>query len=165
MRKLIARIAILAVCSLGFIGITGAAPASAANCTGAFQTNGSGQPIWYDSGYLWFTASLINCSGISEVMIAGAPVDYYQGFWTGMLDVTVGVVHQVPRPPFADTYTFIAGSKTHFELNLGVPPWCPPATTHYVNPRYSWKIKNSAPPYQYGPWHSTSYPNNIAIWC
>lgn len=145
----------------------GAAPgsASAANCTGGFALGPTGSYVWYDSGVLFQRSGLWNCSGITEVQF-WRNYDNFNGYWSGLLDATAGGAHVVPSPQFADVYTFIAGSKTEFYLNWGPYPWCGNGVTHSVRPYFTFRIKSSTYPFNYGPMHEVSWPSgNIPIWC
>lgn len=83
MRKHLVRIALLAVLSLGFIGIIGAAPASAGNCSGIYE-----YAIWYDGHWNW-TVTASQCNGFTAAQIMG----FEAGNLTGIRDNSTGVFH------------------------------------------------------------------------
>jgi hypothetical protein len=112
MRRMLARIALLAVLSLGFIGVASAAPASAANC------NIYASGIFYNGSNLQYTHGSFNCTDVD--LVEYTPYDSgTRTTYAGIQDVSTGVFHPVNIPPtLSDTVCGRVGVLINFECDF-----------------------------------------------
>lgn len=160
MRRLIARIALLAVCSFAFIGIASAAPASAANC------NFFMSPTGWNGSYLYFGAQFNNCSRVDQVDMRRSVTTGAGTYYTGWTDFSYNP-YQIfisPQPPNADQYTFgrFGTNTTANGVTWYIPSWCGGAA-HVINTHFTYRIHNMDQG-SWGSWFVAS-SNHYAINC
>lgn len=155
MKKILARLAIIATLVLVGVGFT-SGTASAANCTVTH-----GQTGWQASGnWLYFGAQLTNCVNVDMAeMYRTSGSDC-----TGWRDISNGTSHCVPLPPNPDDVLF--GRQYTTLTSAGwtwyVHPWCG-GFTHVVYTEFIYRIHNRVTN-SWGQWYYTLSPN-YAIVC
>lgn len=158
MRKHLARIAILAVCSLGLVGLAPAVAPAATNCA----TDASAISRYVDSGYqvMGYTAAIFNCTDVSAVRWKW---NNGPGSMSGFYDYTQAAWHQ----------GYLNGTQSDVTLNnpgggynyVWVAQTCWYGGSHLVMSSFLYQIKSSLSPFAWGPLHTKSQTSPVNITC